>query len=367
MKIYSDQRIVMTLDAGGTNFVFTAMQGGKEIVNPIKMPSNACELDKCITSIVDGFLKVKDQLTQDPVAISFAFPGPADYPNGIIGDLLNLPGFRGGVALGPMLEEYFKIPVFINNDGDLYGYGEAIAGFLPEVNKMLEDSGSPKRFKNLVGITLGTGFGVGIVLNNVLLSGDNSNGGEGWLLANYHNAKENVEEAVSKRGVQRYYSQASGIPMDEVPEPEEIYNIGIGEKEGNKEAAIKAFELMGIALGDAIAKITILTDSLVVIGGGLAGASKLFLKHAIEQMNSPYVIDESKSFSRVVAKGYNLENDVDIKAFLKGDTKEVKVPRSEKTVVYDAEKRTGVGITRIGTSEAIAIGAYAFALNALDS
>jgi glucokinase len=65
------------------------------------------------------------------VAISFAFPGPSDYPRGIIGDLGNLPCFRGGVALGPMLEDTFEIPVFINNDGDLFAYGEAIGGFLP--------------------------------------------------------------------------------------------------------------------------------------------------------------------------------------------------------------------------------------------
>ena len=36
---------------------------------------------------------------------------------------------RLGVALGPMLEEKFRIPVFINNDGDLFAYVEAIAGW----------------------------------------------------------------------------------------------------------------------------------------------------------------------------------------------------------------------------------------------
>ena len=51
---------------------------------------------------------------------SFAFPGPADYPAGIIGDLAEYPAFRGGVALGPMLAERFGLPTFINNDGDLF-------------------------------------------------------------------------------------------------------------------------------------------------------------------------------------------------------------------------------------------------------
>ncbi|MBN2652210.1 MAG: ROK family protein [Spirochaetales bacterium] len=367
MNIYSDDRVVMTLDAGGTNFVFSAIQGGKEIVNPIRMPSNADDLDRCISSLVDGFQKVKDQLTDKPVAISFAFPGPADYPNGIIGDLPNLPAFRGGIALGPMLEDYFGIPVFINNDGDLYAYGEAIAGFLPEVNQMLEKAGSPKRFKNLVGITLGTGFGVGIVIDNVLLSGDNSSGGEGWLLANCHDPSGNIEEAVSIRAVKKFYAEAAGISAEEAPEPKDIYDIGLGTQKGDKAAAIKAFEMMGEALGDALAKVLILTDSLAVIGGGVSAAHKLFLKKAVERMNSPYVLTNGAKFSRVVAKVYNLEDDVDVKGFLTGAAKEISVPKSDKKVIYDSEKRTGVGISKIGTSEAIAIGAYAFALHALEN
>jgi len=140
----------------------------------VRLPSNGQDLDLCLQTIQQGFEEVRSQLSEPAVAISFAFPGPADYPNGIIGDLGNLPAFRGGVALGPMLEEHFRLPVFINNDGDLFTYGEAIAGFLPYVNEKLAKAGSPKRFKNLFGITLGTGFGGGIVRDGHLYIGDNA-------------------------------------------------------------------------------------------------------------------------------------------------------------------------------------------------
>ena len=53
-----------------------------------------------------------------------------------------------------MLEDRFEIPVYLNNDGDLFTLGEAMAGFLPWVNGLLEEAGSPRRFRNLFGATL---------------------------------------------------------------------------------------------------------------------------------------------------------------------------------------------------------------------
>ena len=109
---------------------FSASARQQPVHAPFHLPTEAANLELCLANIVRGFERLKQSLPESPVAMSFAFPGPADYPNGIIGDLGNLPGFRGGVALGPMLEDKFGIPVFINNDGDLFVYGEAIAGFL---------------------------------------------------------------------------------------------------------------------------------------------------------------------------------------------------------------------------------------------
>ena len=127
MRYDKDKRVVLTLDAGGTNLDFTAVMGEEEILPPVSIPSHGDDLELTLQTIIDGFNKVKSKLPKKPVAISFSFPGPAEYERGIIGDLENLPAFKGGVALGPMLEDVFRIPVFINNDGDLFAYGEAIA------------------------------------------------------------------------------------------------------------------------------------------------------------------------------------------------------------------------------------------------
>ena len=78
----TDSRIVLTLDASGTTMMFGAMQSGEFIVDPIITASNAHDLDLCLQTMVNGFRTIREQLDREPVAISFAFPGPADYPNG---------------------------------------------------------------------------------------------------------------------------------------------------------------------------------------------------------------------------------------------------------------------------------------------
>src|ERR1017187_1807251 len=254
MKSTTDKRIVMTLDAGGTNFRFSAIRGAKPVTETVALPSNGDNLDKCLANIVEGFTRVKKQCREPPVAISFVFPAPADYPSGAIGDLNNLPGFRGGVALGPMLQEKFGIPTFINNDGDLFVYGEAIAGFLPYVNGLLEKAGSPKRYKNLFGVTLGTGFGGGIVREGELFLGDNSMAGEVWLLRNKLRPEMNAEEGASIRAVRRVYAEKAGIPFEQAPEPKDIFEIGTGAKAGDQAAAAEAFCQLGEVVGDAMAR-----------------------------------------------------------------------------------------------------------------
>ena len=367
MKYETDKRIVMTLDAGGTNFVFSAIQGNREVVSPLTLPSNAHDLDKCLATIIHGFTRVKTQLADEPVAISFAFPGPADYPRGIIDDLQNLPGFKGGVALGPMLAEKFNLPIFINNDGDLYAYGEAIAGFLPYINNRLAQAGSPKRYQNLLGVTLGTGFGAGIVRNGELFLGDNSAGAEIFLVRNKLHPQTDVEESASIRGIKRVYIEKTNINPAKCPSPKEIYEIGIGKKAGNRQAAIEAYRHLAIAVGDALANVNTIFDGIIVIGGGISGAHPLFLPAIVDEMNSQYELPDGGHISRLLMRVFNLEDENDLKHFLRGNSKEILVPGTNKKITYDPMKRTGVGISRIGASPAIALGAYAFALNAIDS
>ena len=361
-----DKRIVITLDAGGTNFVFGAMQSNDFIVEPITMPSNAHDLDLCLETMVKGFEEIISKLDQKPVAISFAFPGPADYPNGIIGGYLpNFPSFHNGVTLGPFLQDKFGVPVYINNDGDLYAFGEAIGGILPEINQKLAEMGSTKKYTNLLGYTFGTGFGMGMVIDNRLNRGNNS-AAETFCLRHKKHPEVYVEEGVAIRAIKRVYAEKSG-DINHTFEPKDICEIAEGTRPGNQEAAIKAFEEFGEVAGDAIATAVTLTDSLVVIGGGLTGAKKYFMPALLKQLRGVLHSIKGEEIPRMPEKVFDLDNEEEFVQFAHGAARPIKVYGSDRTVIYDPMKSTGVAITKLGASKAISIGAYSFALAMLDN
>lgn len=361
-----DNRIVLTLDAGGTNFVFSAIQFNKEIVKPYCLPACPDDLENCLNSLIKGFTYIKKQLSTEPVAISFAFPGPADYQNGIIGDLPNFPAFRGGVPLGSFLQEHFRIPVFINNDGNLFAYGEALAGALPHLNKQLIQHGSKREYKNLIGITFGTGFGSGIVIDRNLLTGDNDCGGDVWIFRNKLHQDMIAEESVSIRAIKRVYNEISGN-KDITVSPKDIFDIAEGKKEGNREAAIESFSQFGEVAGDAISHLLTFTDGIVVIGGGIMGASKYIMPAMLNEMKSTLKTFAGDKLPRLEMDIFDIEDEKQFEYFIQDKSTELPIPYSDKTIRYNSHKKSVIMKTILGTSRAVSLGAYAYALHKLDN
>lgn len=366
MNYSEDKRVVLSLDAGGTNLNFNAVQSNRELIETINIPANHASLEKTLKDIIRGFREVQKKIEYKTSAISFCFPGPADYENGIIGDLENLPEFRGGVALKAMLENEFQVPVFINNDGDLFTYGESIAGLLPDINQKLKEAGSSKQYKNLLGITLGTGFGGGIVSNGQLITGDNSAAAEINRMQNILHPQTSIEDSCSIRAVKREYAIAAGLKQEDTPEPFEIYKIAVGETPGNREAAITSFKILAEATAYALTNAITMVDGLVVIGGGLSGAHSLFLDLAVQKMNTKYTSLNNHQFPHLEIDVFNLENEKGLQEFLADHSIEIDIPFSDKKQKYNPEKKIGVGVSRLGTGNAVSIGAYAFALAMLD-
>ncbi len=356
---------VLTLDAGGTNFVFSAICDNEEIVEPVRLKAVTTDTAGCLATLVEGFTTVKEKLGTKPVAISFAFPGPADYARGVIGDLPNFPSFRGGVPLGPYLEHVFGIPVFVNNDGNLFAYGEALAGALPRVNRALAEAGCKRRYKNLVGVTLGTGFGCGVVIDKVLLTGDNGCGGDVWCMRNGLNPYVIAEESVSIRAVRRVYAELSREDANGLT-PKDICEIADGTQPGNAKAARESFRQLGQATGAALVNVLNIVDGIVVIGGGVAGAARHILPGMMEEFARPVGTFTGQLMPSLQSEVYNFEDPYQRAAFLEDKDVFVDVPHTDKQVLYCAQRKVAVTVSELGASKAINLGAYHYAVDKID-
>lgn len=100
----------------------------------------------------------------DVVRVGLATPGTMDVPNGILIEPSNLKGWDH-FPIRDTLAKFCGIPVTYENDANAAAFGEHWAG-------------SGKNYKSMILLTLGTGVGGGIIINDRTLIGENSHGGE---------------------------------------------------------------------------------------------------------------------------------------------------------------------------------------------
>ena len=146
----------------------------------------------------------------------------------------------------------------------------------------------------------------------------------------------------------------------------QVFEIAEGNLEGNPVAAKRAFDHAGEVLGEAIASMNAVVDGIVVIGGGIIAAHKYLMPAVMRELNGTLEMYEGAPADGMEMKAFFLDDPVDCAAFLAPTSRCIVVPGTTETVEYDPVKRMGVITTKLGTSRAIAFGAYAFALNELD-
>ena len=362
----NDKRVVMTLDAGGTNFVFGAMCDCKPLTAEIRLPSSGNDLGKSLNTLFEGFHSIRKALNEIPQAISIAFPGPCDYVEGIVFKQKNLPAYQNGVPLKYLLEKEFKIPVFMHNDADLFAYGEAQRGLLPKVNNTLSANGTSRAYENLLGVTIGTGFGAGIVSEGRLFKGDNSSAAEVWALRNKKFPYSYTETTISAQGLVNTYKRFANISAEKNLSAGDVSEIALGNIKGNQEAALATFNEFGEVLGNALVDISTIVDGLIVIGGGLSNAYDLFIRSLINEMNSKIKTQEGIPINRLTYSMHNLENPKEYAEFCSKSEQLIQVPFSDEKISYYGVQKIGVGKSFYETSHSVAIGAYLLAVKKLN-
>jgi glucokinase len=243
MTIHKSETI-LGIDLGGTKVAAGKVNKGTLIEKIDKKIDAASEDPMDTVRLISELISRLD--TGNVSGIGIGVPGLVNRERGIAYDVLNIPSWKE-VHLRTMLENEFHVPVYLDNDSNCFAMGEYRYG-------------SYAGIVDFVGITLGTGMGSGIIKNGSLMPDANCCSGEfgnipykdgiyehycsGMFFANKYG--QNGEEVAIEAG--------KGIPW-----------------------AIEAFKEFGMHLGNAIKTIIMAVDpTMVIIGGSVAKASKLF-------------------------------------------------------------------------------------------
>jgi len=163
---------VVGVDVGGTNVVvgLVPTEGGRP-----------CSLRKCATAslgepdavvrhlarivdeVIDDGLGASGGSRADVLGIGIGSPGPLDLEAGVVLDAFNL-GWKD-FPLRDGLAEAVGLPAILDNDANCATWGEFWQG-------------AGKGARSLVGVTLGTGIGGGVVLDGRLVHGASASAGE---------------------------------------------------------------------------------------------------------------------------------------------------------------------------------------------
>ncbi|MBC8491251.1 MAG: ROK family protein, partial [Candidatus Marinimicrobia bacterium] len=154
-------KTIIGVDLGGTKIQVGRIRQNK-IEQEFYRPISADEEEEIVlTEVIEAIEQV---YTKDVDSIGVGVPGIVDVERGIVYDIVNIPSWKE-VFLKDRLEARFDCPVYVNNDANCFVLGEKYFG-------------KARSFANIVGITLGTGFGAGIIINNHLYVGKNCGAGE---------------------------------------------------------------------------------------------------------------------------------------------------------------------------------------------
>lgn len=244
---------ILGLDIGGTN-IKGGVLIGETLLDIRSVPTPANGSQEVVLEAIADFIATYHH--HGIGAIGIGIPGLIDIEKGIVLNLCNIPSFKK-VSLKDFLESRFNLPVTINNDANCFILGE-------------HRFGSAKKFKHLVGITLGTGLGSGIIVNNHLYNGVNSAAGE-WCSVKY--LDNTFEDYCSSKFFITEYGK----------KPKSMAKLA----EAGDQMALEAFAQYGKHLGELVKNILYtLAPEAIVFGGSIRKAFPYFKDSMFETLDS---------------------------------------------------------------------------------
>lgn len=248
----------LSIDLGGTNIRIAQVEGGR-CLKKVSVPCLAQQDASVVLSQL--FQLIRSMINVRVDGIGIGVPSIVDAERGIVYNVANISSWKE-MHLKEVLEKEFGVPVAINNDSNCFTLGESLFG-----------DGQP--YDNMVGVTLGTGIGAGVIINHHLYGGQYVGAGELGTLP-YRDSD-----------FERYCSSFFFKQQHHTTGAEVAERAAQGEL-----SALDIWKEFGMHLGNLMKVILyVYSPQAIILGGGIVAAFPYFKEAMEEEMQDfPYKV-----------------------------------------------------------------------------
>ncbi len=263
---------IIGIDLGATNIRGAVVQENDlSQITSQRIRSNGSEED-----VLNDVFALTDALMHDDItAIGIGVPSVVDVQEGIVYDVQYIPSWKE-VHLKEIMEHRYHVPVFVNNDANCFALGEYYFG-------------KGKGYDSMIGLTVGTGVGAGIIIHKKLYAGPNCGAGEFGMV-----------DYLDK--VYEYYCSGSFFENVHTLSGEFVYT----QAQQEDVQALKLYEELGTHLGNCIKMIMYTYDPQIIILGGSVRHAYNYFEEAMWKRIKTFAF--SKSAERLSIEVSSLQN-----------------------------------------------------------
>lgn len=246
---------IIAVDLGGTSLRVGKIQG----TQITERTSRSVPMTDNDQVVVKELINAIETLFDEEVAgIGVGVPSLVDVDRGIVYAVQNIPSWKE-VHLKDALEDVFHVPVYVNNDANCFAVGEC-------------HYGKGRSYQHIVGISIGTGLGSGIIIDRILYNGANCGAGE---IGTIPYKEDTVEYYCSGQFFSRQYGTSGE-------------NIFERAKAGDP-IALQAYNEFGSEMAHAMMIALYAYDpQIVILGGSVSQAFEFFKKTMMEKLQSNF-------------------------------------------------------------------------------
>ncbi len=282
----SERALFAGIDLGGTKILVIIGDATGEVVGSARIPTLTAEGPEAVISrVVAAVREAANEADVDASALrgtGVSAPGPIDSARGVITDPPNLPGWHN-VPLAAILRERLGVPSILENDANCGAVGE-------------HNFGAGRGYKDMVFVTVSTGIGGGVIINNELYAGASGAAGEVGHVgvsvdgpvcgAGHVGCLEAFASGTAIAARARELIAVGGLPITarlaEDHPPLSAETVFLAGQQGES-AATALIAAAGRYLGIGLATIiNSFNPQAIVLGGGLTNMGDVILGPAVE-------------------------------------------------------------------------------------